>query len=200
MTAAAIILSRYENILISPLLHFAGVQVNDPVVYCSKSSRLEQGQTELTIGGEVFVGKRPIFIVEEVSKVISRDREKQMAMDIKTKLRQRLPDYMVLRAEVANWPEETPVNYRFVSGTKLAPRTEIERTLQSIFFHLGGDSMKMVGLAREAGLTLTVADIFNHRILSELAQVARVLSKDELSDASPSAFCLLGSAKTRAEA
>ncbi|KAJ5675353.1 hypothetical protein N7462_008250 [Penicillium macrosclerotiorum] len=69
-----------------------------------------------------------------------------------------------------------------VDGEKRAPTTDLERTLQQLwarvlnidpatiglddsFFRLGGDSitaMKLVGLARQHRLTLSVAEIFRH--------------------------------------
>lgn len=76
-------------------------------------------------------------------------------------------------------------------GQKRPPETDAERRLQQIwakvlnmdaddiglddsFFRLGGDSiaaMKMVGVARKAGIALEVTDIFRHRILVDQAQI-----------------------------
>jgi aryl carrier-like protein len=45
------------------------------------------------------------------------------------------------------------------------------------FFSLAGDSvaaMKLVAMARRRGATLTVADVFNHPVLAELATVIRI--------------------------
>lgn len=50
------------------------------------------------------------------------------------------------------------------------------------FLRLGGDSigaMKLVGAARERGLSLSVADIFNHPVLFEMAGVATEVSEAE---------------------
>ena len=47
------------------------------------------------------------------------------------------------------------------------------------FFDLGGDSitaMKLVGVAREAGLSLTVADVFRHPTFGDMATIIRVAS------------------------
>jgi aryl carrier-like protein len=47
------------------------------------------------------------------------------------------------------------------------------------FFELGGDSitaMKLVGAAREEGLTLTVADVFRHPTFDDMAAIIRVAS------------------------
>jgi amino acid adenylation domain-containing protein len=72
--------------------------------------------------------------------------------------------------------------------TYLAPRTTIEEVLAAIwsevlgveqvgihdnYFNLGGDSIRSVrvlGLARERGLNLTLQDIFNHQTIYELAR------------------------------
>ncbi|CAE7021457.1 Destruxin synthetase [Pyrenophora teres f. teres] len=77
----------------------------------------------------------------------------------------------------------------FCQGPKRQPSTEAEQTMQQLwaqvlrikpdsiglndsFFRLGGDSiaaMKLVGEARRSGLQLSVADIFRHPKLAELA-------------------------------
>ncbi|MDN7353677.1 non-ribosomal peptide synthetase [Acetobacter senegalensis] len=76
-----------------------------------------------------------------------------------------------------------------------APRTDRERTFLQIwrdvlgfdeisihdnFFNLGGDSilrMRVVALAREAGLTIKAADIVDHPTVAELSKVAVVETK-----------------------
>ncbi|KAK3904812.1 hypothetical protein C8A05DRAFT_31387 [Staphylotrichum tortipilum] len=84
------------------------------------------------------------------------------------------------------------------SGSKDAPATETERQLQQLwarvlrksardigagddFFRSGGDSiaaMRLVAAAREAGQTsLTVADVFQHPVLSDLAQAVDETNK-----------------------
>ncbi|KAF2404842.1 peptide synthetase [Trichodelitschia bisporula] len=77
-------------------------------------------------------------------------------------------------------------------GDKNGPETTMEKRLQQIwsaalsisadaitsgdnFFNIGGDSltaMKLVATAREAGILLTVADIFRNPKLSEMASIA----------------------------
>jgi amino acid adenylation domain-containing protein len=81
---------------------------------------------------------------------------------------------------------------------KVAPRTDAEKTLVSIcaqvlglresqvsvddnFFRLGGDSimaMKLVGTTRKAGHVITVALIFQHPRLADLASVMRRINDD----------------------
>ncbi|MFB1482715.1 non-ribosomal peptide synthase/polyketide synthase [Corallococcus sp. RDP092CA] len=74
----------------------------------------------------------------------------------------------------------------------VAPRTELERTLAAVlaqvlrvervglddnFFELGGDSiisLQAVARARQAGVTLSVRDLFQHPTLGALAAVARM--------------------------
>ncbi|KAL7780635.1 hypothetical protein CFE70_010660 [Pyrenophora teres f. teres 0-1] len=61
------------------------------------------------------------------------------------------------------------------SGLKRQPETEMQRTMQQLFFRLGGDSiaaMKLVGEARRAGIQLTVADLFRNPILDQLTAAA----------------------------
>ncbi|KAF4459940.1 non-ribosomal peptide synthetase [Fusarium albosuccineum] len=62
------------------------------------------------------------------------------------------------------------------------PREEI--SLNSSFFHLGGDSinaMKVASAARQAGLDITVANIFQYRTLRLIADRARYVSTEEAS-------------------
>jgi non-ribosomal peptide synthase protein (TIGR01720 family) len=72
----------------------------------------------------------------------------------------------------------------------VGPRTEVERTLADIwaltlrrdrvgvqenFFELGGDSIlsiQIVARARQAGIAITVRDMFQHQTIAELARVA----------------------------
>ncbi|KAF2757245.1 nonribosomal peptide synthase [Pseudovirgaria hyperparasitica] len=57
---------------------------------------------------------------------------------------------------------------------------ELEIGNEDSFFGLGGDSiiaMKMVGLAREAGLAMTVADIFRFPTFGEMASVVKIAAK-----------------------
>ncbi|CAA9959501.1 Non-ribosomal peptide synthetase [Pyrenophora teres f. maculata] len=95
-------------------------------------------------------------------------------------------------------------------GPKRQPSTEVEQTMQQLwaqvlsiepnsiglddsFFRLGGDSivaMKLVGEARRTGLQLSVADIFRHPRLVDLARV----QNSQFSSAAEEvpAFSLLG--------
>lgn len=85
-----------------------------------------------------------------------------------------------------------------LQGEKRPPRTTTEKQIQAIwtnilgldstliglddnFFQLGGDSiaaMKFVGEARQAGIELAVADVWQHPRLAHLARQARVLGDD----------------------
>lgn len=70
-----------------------------------------------------------------------------------------------------------------IAGALQLPPTEIG--MQDHFFRLGGDSiaaMKLVGAMRGAGFSLTVADIFSHPCISDLA---RFVSEDEDQSLSP---------------
>ncbi|MGW5354054.1 non-ribosomal peptide synthase/polyketide synthase [Streptomyces sp. NPDC004031] len=113
-----------------------------------------------------------------------------------------LPDYMVPAAFTAlhRLPvtpsgkldaAALPVPDRAAAGTGRAPATARERLLCELyadalgvpsvgadddFFTLGGDSIlavRFLVLARRAGLELTSRDVFRHRTVAELAQVAR---------------------------
>lgn len=100
-------------------------------------------------------------------------------------------------------------------GEKRQPQTEAERRLQSLwaevlldgetdtdissvgiddsFFRLGGDSiaaMKLVALAREAGFTIVVADIFRNPVLAAQAKILRSATNTGNETIAP--FLLLG--------
>ncbi|WP_233597088.1 non-ribosomal peptide synthase/polyketide synthase [Corallococcus sp. CA041A] len=86
----------------------------------------------------------------------------------------------------------TPEGQRAATREYIAPRTEMERTLAEVlaqvlrvervglddnFFELGGDSiisLQAVARARQAGIQLSVRDLFQHPTLEALASVARV--------------------------
>ncbi|KAG5930352.1 NRPS protein, partial [Claviceps africana] len=88
---------------------------------------------------------------------------------------------------------------RVHSGEMMVPRTVSEKRLQSLwasvldikadtisandsFLRIGGDSigaMKLVGAARQAGLSLTVSDVFQHPKLSDMAKITDHVSKTE---------------------
>ncbi|KAI9147152.1 Nonribosomal peptide synthetase dtxS1 [Paramyrothecium foliicola] len=96
------------------------------------------------------------------------------------------------------------------AGQKRRARTEAERRLVALwakaldvdskdigvddsFFRLGGDSiaaMRLVGLARKAGLSLVAADIFRNPTLASQAQVALMLAADS-TDEEIASFSLL---------
>lgn len=101
-------------------------------------------------------------------------------------------DRKSLREMVSQLPSDSLVRYSHSSKTKRALSTENEKKLATLwsrilgieegligaddsFFKLGGDSvaaMRLVPMARsEAGIALTVADIFEHPSLCEMAAV-----------------------------
>lgn len=116
-------------------------------------------------------------------------------------LKQRLPDYMIPSAFIAleAFPltpngkidlKALPQPERAQTSNFVAPRTPLEETLAAVwkqvlgvervgvrdnFFELGGDSIlsiQMVARAAQAGLRLSVKQIFEHPTIEELAQVA----------------------------
>jgi amino acid adenylation domain-containing protein/non-ribosomal peptide synthase protein (TIGR01720 family) len=99
-------------------------------------------------------------------------------------------DRIALRRAVPGLSPEQMEMYALADQDKAAPESDQEELLQTLwatvlgkdpravgrndsFFRLGGDSigaMKLVVAAREAGLLLSVADIFRYPELSEMAQ------------------------------
>ncbi|KAL5612616.1 hypothetical protein BROUX41_004289 [Berkeleyomyces rouxiae] len=92
-----------------------------------------------------------------------------------------------------------------------APQTTMEKKLQNLwrtllgqnvnvglydnFMSLGGDSlkaMKLAGLARENGVQLNIATIFQYPILQKMASHAELISSDNLKKTEVSPFSLLG--------
>lgn len=127
-------------------------------------------------------------------------------------LRQHLPDYMVPRAllQLEQWPlnangkldrkalPEPADPLRSTDAT--APRTALEQALATLwqdnlkqgalgvhdnYFTLGGDSLKVIHLqikAREQGMALTLAQIYQHPTIAQLAQL---LQAQEASSTGP---------------
>ncbi|KAF6832121.1 peptide synthetase [Colletotrichum plurivorum] len=122
-----------------------------------------------------------------------------------------------LRELGASMTREQVARLRVAPTEKSEPETEMEKALQKVwakilggdaaiglhdsFFALGGDSlraMKLVAAAREEGIVLTVASIFNFPTLKEMAQNATQVSKDD--DAAIAPFSLLEEGWTPEEA
>jgi amino acid adenylation domain-containing protein/non-ribosomal peptide synthase protein (TIGR01720 family) len=128
--------------------------------------------------------------------------------ELRSWLKQRLPDYMVPSAFVLldrlpltpsgkvdrrRLPDPQPE----LASAYVAPRTDTERALARIwsevlgvervgvednFFGLGGDSIlsiQVVSRARQAGLLLTAKDVFLHQTISELGAIVEVGSAPE---------------------
>ncbi|PRX05117.1 UNVERIFIED_ORG: non-ribosomal peptide synthase protein (TIGR01720 family), partial [Actinomadura viridilutea] len=126
----------------------------------------------------------------------------------------RLPDYMV-PAVVQVLPElpltpngkvdraALPAPDFAALSTRTAPRNATEELLCALFrevlnvpvvgiddgfFDLGGDSIvaiRLVSRARQEGLALTPRDVFQHKTVAALAQVAKPLDKDADAEAPP---------------
>ncbi|TEA22718.1 Nonribosomal peptide synthase 1 [Colletotrichum sidae] len=122
-----------------------------------------------------------------------------------------------LRELGASMSREQVARLRVAPTEKSDPETEMEKALQQVwtnilgndaaiglhdsFFALGGDSlkaMKLVSAAREQGISLTVASIFNFPSLRDMAQNAAKLSKED--DAAIAPFSLLEEGWTPEEA
>lgn len=109
---------------------------------------------------------------------------------------------LLLRQQAAVMPLEQRREFSTLKSAKREPATEKEETLRALwadvfkmnmeyvgadddFFQLGGDSitaMKLVSFARRRRLHLAVRSIFDHPVLSELAQTAENLSAHEIAD------------------
>ncbi|WP_439657393.1 amino acid adenylation domain-containing protein [Lentzea sp. HUAS TT2] len=166
--------------------------------------RVEPGEVEALLGAHEDVraaavvatssgtGKRLVAYV-----VTSAD-----TAELRSYLRERLPDYLVPSAFVELDALPLTSNGKLdrralpepvapeTEGAYAAPRTDAEQALAGIwakllgaervglhdnFFDLGGDSiacLQVVARARAAGFGLAVADLFTHQTIAELAAVA----------------------------
>ena len=123
------------------------------------------------------------------------------ADDLRDRLRESLPDYMVptvyVRLETLPLTSTGKIDRKSLpepvieAAERVAPRTDNERLLAEIwaevlgvervgvtdnFFALGGDSIlsiQVVSRARADGLTLVSKDVFRHQTVAELARVVR---------------------------
>ncbi|KAJ3943769.1 uncharacterized protein N0V96_006702 [Colletotrichum fioriniae] len=124
-----------------------------------------------------------------------------------------------LRELGGSMSREQVARLRVAPTEKSEPETEMEKALQQVwikilgsesaaaiglhdsFFALGGDSlraMKLVAAAREDGIALTVATIFNFPTLKAMAENATKVSKED--DAAVAPFSLLEEGWTPEEA
>ncbi|RAH46301.1 acetyl-CoA synthetase-like protein [Aspergillus brunneoviolaceus CBS 621.78] len=128
----------------------------------------------------------PVYMVPAVFVPIA-----EMSRNLSGKLDRKLLRMMLARLQDNDDNDNDNLRqYRVGDGPKVAPSTEMERRLQALwadglhlpvdeigahdnFFHLGGDSlaaMRMVAASRSRSFKLSVADIFKHPSLSELAE------------------------------
>ena len=140
-----------------------------------------------------------------VAYVVSKDEALEVS-EVRAQLKERLPPYMVpsVIVRMAALPRTAsgkvdrrslpePDGRPELSGY-VEPRTEMEQSLAAIwrevlrldrvgvhdnFFELGGDSIqsiRIVARATQAGLRLTVRQMFEHQTIAALAQVAEQVS------------------------
>jgi amino acid adenylation domain-containing protein/non-ribosomal peptide synthase protein (TIGR01720 family) len=116
-----------------------------------------------------------------------------------------------LRQTVLAFSKEEASEYMLDDGQRKAPSTNMEKSLHKIwvdvlgidgaslgvnhhFFRLGGDSvgaMRVVTAARAQNISLSVADVFQHPFLSEMAAAAKALTDDAEAGAVSEPFNLL---------
>lgn len=167
---------------------------------------------------------------------ISKDLRNDLC-ELRTDLSQTLPSYMIPSLYVpVSWfpmttsgkvdrrllvqllqdlPTETLAQYALSGSEKVAPVTETEKTLQSLwaavlkvalekigrhdhFLHLGGDSfmaMRLVGMATNTGLSLSVSDVFRHPKLADMANAVDQLAEPSQDDGTIPRFSLWEEAK-----
>ena len=168
----------------------------------------------------------------EISKTLGRE-----LCELRTALSDALPSYMIpsLYIPVSRFPMTTSgkvdrrslaqmlqnlsadniSHYSLSKGEKVAPVTETEKALQSLwaavlkvapetigihdhFLHLGGDSfvaMRLVGMATSSGLSLSVSDVFRHPKLADMASAIDQRAAPEQGDGVVPRFSLWEEAK-----
>jgi amino acid adenylation domain-containing protein/non-ribosomal peptide synthase protein (TIGR01720 family) len=173
--------------------------------------RIELGEIEAVLESHARVQQAVVTVREEsagdqrlVGYVVGENwpSEREAAAELRTYLKERLPEYMVPQRWVLLEQMPLTVNGKIDhqalpepgrSDTSQAPvgeLTPIEKTLAGIwssvlqvdhigrndnFFELGGDSILSIQIASQAhqlGLQITPRDIFRHQTIAELAAVA----------------------------
>jgi len=128
-------------------------------------------------------------------------------------------DRITLRGLAGGISDTSMLRYSLSNVAKRAPSTVSETALQGIwaqvlgveqtsigaddnFFRLGGDSvgaMRMVSIAQNKAVHLTVAKIFRYPELSKMAQELEALKASEIAEAKLEPFCLLQDRDSLAE-
>ncbi|MFJ6185357.1 amino acid adenylation domain-containing protein [Streptomyces sp. NPDC092295] len=165
--------------------------------------RIELGEIEAALGRLPELARAAVVVREQrlVAYVVPRPGAEAAPAEVRARLAERLPDYMVPAAVVVL--ESLPLNANGkldqralpdpapeAAEAATAPRTPAEQTLAEVFadvlgvrnagaeanfFELGGDSIssiQLVGAARRAGLPLQVRDVFAYPTIAGLARVA----------------------------
>jgi amino acid adenylation domain-containing protein len=121
----------------------------------------------------------------------------------------------MLRGFVSEMSNEDVLLYSLANAEKRAAVTDMEKKLQGLwslvlnlptasvgaddsFFHLGGDSvgaMRLVAIAHEAGISLSVADIFHEPTLTAMSEVATSVVDCHIPDLEP--FALMGNVESK---
>ncbi|WP_425273540.1 amino acid adenylation domain-containing protein [Pseudomonas morbosilactucae] len=189
--------------------------------------RIELGEIEARLLEQETVRETVVLALEGVGglqlvgyvvpNVFSADADVQAALreDLKAKLKENLPDYMVpahllflenlpvtpngkLDRRALPAPDASQLQQAYI-----APQSELEQRIASIwqdvlrlekvgitdnFFELGGDSIisiQVVSRARQAGIRFTPKELFQHQTVCSLAAVARLDDVASTTDSSP---------------
>ena len=85
-------------------------------------------------------------------------------------------------------PQSLEVEAKLLRAWKKVMGNAVEVTRDDSFFHIGGDSLRamhLIAAARAEGMSLSVADVFNHPTLAGMALVAKPLISQERAEIPP---------------
>ena len=116
------------------------------------------------------------ILVKALPMLVSGKIDRKKLREVGTGLSIREIQQLKSKSKATVSPQSLEVEARLLKAWKKVMGNAVELTRDENFFHIGGDSLRamhLVAAARSFGLTLSVADIFNHPTVSDMASVAK---------------------------
>ncbi|TWU75632.1 nrps [Metarhizium rileyi] len=135
-----------------------------------------------------------IFPLQSMPTLVSGKTDRKKLRAIAASIpRERFAGAQNSTAQAEEQPK-TKTDRKLAEAWKTVLASEVEMNRNSNFFGLGGDSlraMRLVAVAREAGLSLTVADIFMNPVLEAMSMKATEISPSDSTTCKVTPFSLL---------